>query len=99
MMAATLHTPAPKNNKEAMSTMQMLSLVGEIGYLIAIPAVLFAFGGAYLDRMLDTSPLFLIAGLALALLSSALAVWHRVKPLLDSVAAAPSLEENNRSNS
>jgi F0F1-type ATP synthase assembly protein I len=62
----------------------MFGLFGEIGYLIAIPAVLFGFGGAYLDRTLGTSPLFILTGMALAIAISILAVWRRIKPLLDS---------------
>lgn len=69
---------------EPLKTMQLLGLVGEIGYLIAIPAAVFSITGAYLDERLQTSPWLLIAGIALALISSALAVWHRIKPLLQS---------------
>jgi len=91
-MVATFPPSAEK--KEPMNAFQMLGLVGEIGTMIAVPAFLLGFGGAYLDKNFGTSPLFVIVGLAVALISSSLAVWHRVQPLLDSVAAAPSLEEN-----
>lgn len=64
--------------------MQLLGLVSEIGFLIAIPAVLFGFLGASLDQRFQTSPWLLLASLALALASSTLAVWHRIKPFLNS---------------
>ena len=83
MMTATLPVPAPQK-KEPLNALQMLGLVGEIGTMIAVPAVLFGFGGAYLDKNMETSPLFVIAGLALALISSSLAVWHRIQPFLNS---------------
>lgn len=83
MMTASFPAPARKKT-EPMNTMQLLGLVGEIGYLIAIPAALLGFGGAYLDKTLGTSPLFIIVGLAIALASSTLAIWHRIKPLLHS---------------
>ncbi len=69
---------APK----ALSTTQLLGLVSQIGYLIAIPAALLGFGGAYLDRTFATSPLFILIGLALALVTSGLSIWRRIKPLL-----------------
>jgi F0F1-type ATP synthase assembly protein I len=81
MMTATVQGSA---TKKELSTVQMFGLFGEIGYLIAIPAVLFGFGGAYLDRTLGTSPLFILTGMALAIAISILAVWRRIKPLLDS---------------
>lgn len=90
MIAATLPTSAPTSNEQtskqkgSLNTLQLLGLVGEIGYLIAIPAALLGFGGAYLDKAFNTSPLFVIVGLALALVSSTLAIWHRIKPLLNS---------------
>ncbi len=84
MMAATLPSQAPDQKKlDSMSSLRVLGLAGEIGYLIAIPAVLFGFGGAYLDKHLGTSPLFIMLGFAIALSSSMLAIWHRIKPLLN----------------
>ncbi|TSC99850.1 MAG: hypothetical protein Greene101449_489 [Candidatus Peregrinibacteria bacterium Greene1014_49] len=83
MMAAMLPSSAPGNTKiDSLRTPQLLGLVGEIGYLIAIPAAVLGFGGAYIDKTLETSPLFIIIGLAIALTSSMLAIWHRIKPLL-----------------
>jgi len=83
MIAMRPPAQVPKKSDQP-STLRMVGLVGEIGYMIAIPAVLFGFGGAYLDRTFATSPWLTIAGLALALASSALAVWHRIQPFLRS---------------
>ncbi len=80
MMTTTLPPTAP--SKEPLGTAQLLGLVSEIGFLIALPAVAFGFGGAWLDKISGTSPLLLIVGLALALAGSTLAVWHRIKPFL-----------------
>ncbi len=85
IMAAPLPSSAPDQTKlDTMSSVRVLGLAGEIGYLIAIPAAVFGFGGAYLDKHFDTSPLFVIAGLMVALASSMLAIWYRIKPLLQS---------------
>ncbi len=57
-------------------------LAWSLGYIIAIPAVLFGFGGAYLDRMLGTSPWLLLLGLGLAMGLSALGTYRRLKEIL-----------------
>ena len=84
MMAASVPSKAAPPKMDSMGTMRVLGLVGEIGYMIAIPAALFGFGGAYIDKALKTSPLFVIVGLIVALASSMLDIWHRVKPFLNS---------------
>lgn len=62
-------------------TWEASSLVFELGYLIALPAALFGFGGAYLDKHLNMSPLFVIAGLLLAFAVSAFAVIGKVRSI------------------
>lgn len=79
-MIAALQSPAPK--KSSLSTPEMLGLVGEIGYLVAVPAVAFGFGGAYLDKAWGTKPWLTIACLAFAILVSTVAVARVVKRVL-----------------
>ncbi len=62
----------PRGNQ--MSSMKAMGLAGQIGYIIAIPAVLFGVGGAYLDKYMGTTPAFMMGGLLLAFVSSAMAV-------------------------
>lgn len=57
----------------------VLSLVGQLGYMIAIPAVMGAAGGAYLDKRFETSPLFILLGLGLAIASSSYWIWTLIK--------------------
>ena len=57
-------------------------LAWSFGYIIAIPAVAFGFGGAYLDKTQGTSPLFLILGLALALTLSSLGIVRKVREIM-----------------
>lgn len=59
-----------------------VQLVWDMGWIIAIPAVLFGFGGALLDKKLGTSPLFILLGLALALVLSAWGVWRKLQDIL-----------------
>ncbi len=65
-------------NKQFLS---VLSLVGQLGFIIGLPAAAFGFGGAWLDRELGTSPLFILLGLGLAITSSAIWVYRFVKNL------------------
>lgn len=59
-------------------------LAWNLGYLIALPAVAFGFGGAYLDKYAGTSPLFIILGFALAVTLSYLGVKRRIREILKS---------------
>lgn len=58
-----------------------LNLAWELGYIIAIPIVLLGLGGAYLDKYLETSPLFLLLGIALSLLLSGIGVYRKIKEI------------------
>ncbi len=63
--------------------MLAVQLVWDMGWIIAIPAVAFGFGGAYVDRTLGTSPVFILLGLALALVLSFLGVKRKLKEILE----------------
>ena len=59
-----------------------LALVGQMGFIIALPAFAFGFGGAYLDKALGTSPLLLLAGLLAALAASGIVIYRRINSIL-----------------
>jgi F0F1-type ATP synthase assembly protein I len=59
-----------------------VQLAWSLGYIIALPAVLFGFSGAYLDRTLGTSPWFLLGSLALAMGLSAIGVYRRLREVI-----------------
>lgn len=48
-----------------------VEIVANLGISIALPTILFAVGGYWLDKRYGTSPLFLIAGFILSLIVSA----------------------------
>ena len=78
-MSDTPQPPAGTSKPEDSSVWAALQLAWELGYMIAIPAVIFGFGGAYLDRHYQTSPVFLALGFILALSLSALTVIRKVR--------------------
>ncbi|OGJ58130.1 hypothetical protein A3H22_00140 [Candidatus Peribacteria bacterium RIFCSPLOWO2_12_FULL_55_15] len=57
-------------------------LAWSLGYIIALPAVLFGFGGAYLDRTFGTSPWFILPSLALAMGISAVGVYRKLREII-----------------
>ncbi len=60
---------------------ELISLVFEMGYTIAIPIVLFALGGRWLDRKLDSSPLFLLVGIFFAIITTGFWVYKKINRL------------------
>lgn len=63
------------------SWFRVFGVAGQIGYVIAIPAVVFVFSGVWLDKWLGTSPIFTLLGIPTALIISAVTVWRIIKDL------------------
>lgn len=57
-------------------------LAWSIGWIVAIPAVAFGFGGAALDRSLGTTPLFILLGLTTAVTLSGTGLYRKLKEIL-----------------
>ena len=57
-----------------------VGLAWELGYTIAVPLVVFALGGRWLDKKLGTAPWLLLVGI---LVSIALSSWLVYKKTLD----------------
>lgn len=74
--------PSEKSKRDFSSPWMAVQLAWELGYMIAIPAVLLGFVGAYVDKAFHTSPLFLIAGFLLAVTLSAIAVYRKVREII-----------------
>ncbi len=68
-------------NNDRAALFSAYSLVSELGFIIAGPVVLLGVGGAYLDKYLGTSPLFLLLGFLLSFVVSAMGVWNIIKRL------------------
>ena len=78
-MSDSLPPQRPQIQKHEASVWSALQLAWELGYLIALPAALFAFGGAYLDKHFHSSPLYLLIGIAIALCISGIGVYRKVR--------------------
>jgi F0F1-type ATP synthase assembly protein I len=60
-----------------------VSLAWELGYSIAIPLVLLALGGRFLDKKLDTSPFLLIVGILISILVSSYIVYKKTTDIMN----------------
>lgn len=69
-----------KSNQESWSA---ASLAWELGYLIAVPLVVLALVGRFVDKKYGTSPWFLLAGIVLSILVSSYAVYNKSKEIID----------------
>lgn len=56
-----------------------LGLAWEMGYTIAIPLVVFALGGRFLDRWIGTAPWLMLIGIGVAIAISSIAISRKVK--------------------
>lgn len=66
------------------STVLGIGFAWELGYTIAVPAVLFGFGGGYIDKhYIGGGHLFLFMGIILAFVSSFIVIWKKIKAILD----------------
>ena len=77
-----------KNNseeqkKENSKFFYAISLGLELGFMIAIPLILFVLGGLYVDRIFNTTPLFLILGLLLNVIFTIFEVKKIILPFLE----------------
>jgi len=72
-----------ETKKETPNNFKMWSLAWELGYIIALPIILFALIGRFLDKLYQTGPLFLLSGILLALVVTGILVWKKVKSTIE----------------
>ncbi|MFA6503766.1 MAG: AtpZ/AtpI family protein [Patescibacteria group bacterium] len=72
-------------DKNSMSLGQAFSLAWELGYLMAIPLVLFALGGRLLDKYLNTSPTFLMFGIVISIIASSILVALKATKIISGI--------------
>ncbi|MBI4414869.1 MAG: AtpZ/AtpI family protein [Candidatus Kerfeldbacteria bacterium] len=75
----------PDNSKEKSAVWQALSYAWQFGYTVAVPLVILALLGRFLDRRLDTSPWLLLAGILLSMVISTTALVIRALKIMKNV--------------
>ncbi|OGL68588.1 hypothetical protein A3B21_00810 [Candidatus Uhrbacteria bacterium RIFCSPLOWO2_01_FULL_47_24] len=65
------------------NTWSALSLAWELGYTIAVPIVVFALGGRWLDRRFDTSPWLLLTGIFISIPISTAIIYIKMMKIIN----------------
>jgi F0F1-type ATP synthase assembly protein I len=60
---------------------KVLTLAFELGFIIALPAALGAYGGYRLDMRFQTKPIFTITLLVVAIVVSSLVIYRKIKQI------------------
>lgn len=60
-------------------------MVGEIGFLIVIPLVVFAFVGRMIDTFFSSFPLFFLIGILCAIVASTVIIYRKLTSLLKEI--------------
>ncbi|HDH99331.1 MAG TPA: AtpZ/AtpI family protein [bacterium] len=76
-------SPPPSKQKNKASFFYALSLGTELGFLIAIPLIIFLLLGLFLDKKFETFPIFLICGILIGLGATFVDVYYLVLPFLE----------------
>jgi len=64
------------------NNLSLWSLAWDLGWIIAIPIVILAIGGAILDKKMGTSPWILLTGVILSVGITSFAVYYKVTKIL-----------------
>jgi F0F1-type ATP synthase assembly protein I len=73
-------TDEKRNGQDSWSA---ASLAWELGYIIAVPLVVLALLGRFIDKKYGTSPWFLLVGIVLSILVSSYAAYNKSKEIID----------------
>jgi len=69
--------------KNSFKIFYALSLVWQLGFLVAVPIGGFLILGLWLDKKFDSSPIVLIAGIAFGMIVVIYEIYHLIIPLID----------------
>lgn len=69
--------------KEKNNVWSALSLAWQLGYTIAIPLVVLALVGRFLDKRFGTSPWLLLVGVLSSLIVSTIAIYYKTVKILE----------------
>lgn len=70
-----------KNTKALFNFATLAGMVGELGFVIAVPLLVAIIAGIWVDKKLSTTPLFMIVGILLAITTSTISIGKKIKQL------------------
>ncbi|MBU1039412.1 AtpZ/AtpI family protein [Patescibacteria group bacterium] len=59
-----------------------LGLAWELGYAIALPLIILAVGGRWLDKALDSTPIFMLIGVVLSMFVTSWMIYKKLVKLM-----------------
>ncbi len=80
-MSASVTQPV----KKEIFQVNLLQLGVEFAVIIAIPLLVFIVSGVYVDRMMQTTPLFIIGGVVLSLAISSAMLYKKITTVFKSL--------------
>ena len=83
----------PKNDQ----SLSALSLAWELGYTIAVPLVVLALLGRFLDKKMETSPVLLLTGILLSLVITGIGIARKTMRVMGKMEDIPKNEEQSAS--
>jgi len=57
------------------------AMLGELGFIIALPLVISVIIGVFLDKKFNTTPLFIICGVFVAVAASSISIGRKISKL------------------
>ncbi len=70
-----------KENKEG-NLFSVVSLAWELGYVVAVPLIIFALVGRFLDKKLETSPWIFLLGVVISIIVSVFMVYRKADKII-----------------
>jgi len=61
----------------------VFSLAFELGFMIAVPIVIFSLLGGFLDKKMETSPIFILIGVFISIFVSGYSIYQKIKSITD----------------
>jgi F0F1-type ATP synthase assembly protein I len=83
-------------NSQKSSFWQALGIAWELGYVIAIPIVVFALGGRMLDKHFNSSPWLLLVGILISIVLSSIGLVWKFKKLMKAMETPKELPPSDK---
>ncbi len=73
-----------KKNEQKNQKWTAVTLAWDLGFIVAIPLLVFALLGRIADKKFGTGPWFFLAGIIIALISSSILAYLKTKDIINS---------------
>ncbi len=80
-------------NTNSENDISVISLAWDLGWMIVVPIVVFATGGAFVDKSIGTSPWMLLGGIGLSLVITSVMVYRKT---IDAMSTLSNVDDKKR---